>query len=70
MSELVLISAQNRPLRPLAEGALFNTGHHKDLNLPTYPHHKHDGHEDFLRKKYQELKNRLNALRASDLTGS
>lgn len=23
-----------------------NTGHHKDLNLPTYPHHKHDGSED------------------------
>jgi Family of unknown function (DUF6516) len=20
-----------------------NTGHHKQLNLPTYPHHKHDG---------------------------
>ena len=20
-----------------------NTGHHKKLNLPTYPHHKHDG---------------------------
>lgn len=23
-----------------------NTGHHKQLNLPTYPHHKHDGGED------------------------
>ena len=23
-----------------------NTGHHKDLNLATYPHHKHDGSED------------------------
>lgn len=23
-----------------------NTGHHKKLNLPTYPHHKHDGSED------------------------
>jgi hypothetical protein len=23
-----------------------NTGHHKDLNLPTHPHHKHDGSED------------------------
>jgi hypothetical protein len=23
-----------------------NTGHHKDLNLPTYPHHKHDGSEE------------------------
>ena len=23
-----------------------NTGHHKDLNLRTYPHHKHDGSED------------------------
>jgi hypothetical protein len=22
-----------------------NTGHHKKLNLPTYPHHKHVGHE-------------------------
>ncbi len=22
-----------------------NTGHHKKLNLPTYPHHKHDGSE-------------------------
>lgn len=23
-----------------------NTGHHKKLNLPTYPHHKHVGSED------------------------
>jgi len=23
-----------------------NTGHHKKLNLPTYPHHKHQGSED------------------------
>lgn len=23
-----------------------NTGHHKKLNLSTYPHHKHDGSED------------------------
>lgn len=23
-----------------------NTGHHKKLNLPTYPHHKHVGDED------------------------
>jgi len=23
-----------------------NTGHHKELNLPTYPHHKHDGSEN------------------------
>ena len=23
-----------------------NTGHHKRLNLPTYPHHKHQGSED------------------------
>lgn len=23
-----------------------NTGHHRKLNLPTYPHHKHDGRED------------------------
>ena len=23
-----------------------NTGHHKKLGLPTYPHHKHDGSED------------------------
>ena len=22
-----------------------NTGHHKELNLPTYPHHKHEGNE-------------------------
>jgi hypothetical protein len=25
-----------------------NTGHHKKLNLPTYPHHKHEGSEDNL----------------------
>ena len=23
-----------------------NTGHHKKLDLSTYPHHKHDGGED------------------------
>lgn len=23
-----------------------NTGHHKRLNLPTYPHHKHEGSEE------------------------
>ncbi len=23
-----------------------NTGHHKKLDLPTYPHHKHEGSED------------------------
>lgn len=23
-----------------------NTGHHRRLNLPTYPHHKHDGREE------------------------
>lgn len=23
-----------------------NTGHHKRLNLPTYPHHKHEGREN------------------------
>ena len=23
-----------------------NTGHHKRLNLPTYPHHKHEGAEE------------------------
>jgi hypothetical protein len=23
-----------------------NTGHHKKLRLPTYPHHKHQGYED------------------------
>jgi len=23
-----------------------NTGHHKKLNLPTYPHHKHEATED------------------------
>jgi hypothetical protein len=22
-----------------------NTGHHKELNPPTYPHHKHQGNE-------------------------
>lgn len=25
-----------------------NTGHHKKLNLPTYPHHKHEGSEDYV----------------------
>ncbi len=33
-----------------AEGNLIfrydNTGHHRKLHLPTYPHHKHDGEED------------------------
>ena len=32
-----------------AEGNLIfrydNTGHHRRLSLPTYPHHKHDGEE-------------------------
>ena len=32
------------------DGALIfrydNTGHHRRLNLPTYPHHKHAGNED------------------------
>jgi Family of unknown function (DUF6516) len=23
-----------------------NTGHHKKLNLPTFPHHKHEGSEE------------------------
>lgn len=23
-----------------------NTGHHQKLNLPTYPHHKHEGTQD------------------------
>lgn len=23
-----------------------NTGHHRKLNLPTYPHHKHEGREN------------------------
>jgi len=23
-----------------------NTGHHKDLNLSTFPHHKHEGSKD------------------------
>ncbi len=23
-----------------------NTGHHRKLKLPTYPHHKHDGGQD------------------------
>ena len=23
-----------------------NTGHHRKLNLPTYPHHKHEGRDD------------------------
>ena len=22
-----------------------DTGHHKELNLPTYPHHEHEGRE-------------------------
>lgn len=25
-----------------------NTGHHRKLGLPTYPHHKHDGREDIV----------------------
>jgi Family of unknown function (DUF6516) len=25
-----------------------NTGHHKKLNLPTFPHHKHDGSEEIV----------------------
>lgn len=25
-----------------------DTGHHKELNLPTYPHHKHDRFEDHI----------------------
>jgi len=25
-----------------------NTGHHKKLMLPTYPHHKHEGSEDHI----------------------
>jgi hypothetical protein len=25
-----------------------NTGHHKKLNLPTYPHHKHEGSEQMV----------------------
>jgi len=31
-----------------ANGFVFrydNTGHHKKLNIPTYPHHKHEGDE-------------------------
>jgi hypothetical protein len=32
------------------EGGLFfrydNTGHHRSLNLPTYPHHKHERNEE------------------------
>ena len=23
-----------------------NSGHHRNMSLPTYPHHKHDGRED------------------------
>ena len=23
-----------------------NTGHHKNLNLSTYPHHKHEGYDN------------------------
>lgn len=26
-----------------------NTGHHKDMNLPTYPHHKHEGNKYHIR---------------------
>jgi hypothetical protein len=33
-----------------SSGALIfrydNTGHHKKLGLPTYPHHKHEGSEE------------------------
>jgi hypothetical protein len=25
-----------------------NTGHHRKLLLPTYPHHKHEGSEDIV----------------------
>ncbi len=25
-----------------------NTGHHRQLNLPTYPHHKHEGNETYV----------------------
>jgi hypothetical protein len=25
-----------------------NTGHHKQLNLPTYPHHKHEGSDEYI----------------------
>ncbi len=25
-----------------------NTGHHRKLNLPTYPHHKHEGSESYV----------------------
>jgi hypothetical protein len=35
-----------------------NTGHHRELNLPTYPHHKHDGSE-----------NNVTASSAPDLAG-
>lgn len=36
-----------------------NTGHHRKLNLPTYPHHKHVG-----------SKNRVTASPAPDLAGA
>jgi hypothetical protein len=39
-----------------------NTEHHRKLNLPTFPHHKHDGSEDnesdapFLNEVLNEVK--------------
>jgi hypothetical protein len=29
-----------------------NTGHHRQLDLPTYPHHKHEGSEDHVIASY------------------
>jgi hypothetical protein len=51
------VDAENQPDRLMyayqyvdKDGQLIfrydNTGHHKKLQLPTYPHHKHDGRED------------------------
>lgn len=40
-----------------------NTQHHKKLNLPTYPHHKHEGHEDnVLASSAPTLKEVLNEI--------
>ncbi len=33
-------------LRPLLEAAMRTTDHHRSLNLPTHPHHKHNGIRD------------------------
>jgi hypothetical protein len=40
-----------------------NTGHHKKLNLPTYPHHKHEGDEkNVVAAKAMDLRKMLNEI--------